>query len=98
MKIHFSLFKLAVLFLPLFGFSQTATLKGIILDSANVPKANIKIKAGTDGTATNENGFYLIKIPANEDVLVEFTHLNYKKVSAELDAKIKNILDELKLG
>lgn len=87
MKIHFSLFKLAVLLLPLFGFSQTATLKGIILDSANLPIANINIKAGTDGTATNENGFYLIKIPANEDVLIEFTHLNYKKVSATFNLK-----------
>ena len=87
MKIHFSLLKLAFLLLPLFGLSQTATLKGIILDSANLPIANINIKAGTEGTSTNENGFYLIKIPANEDVLVEFTHLNYKKVSATFNLK-----------
>jgi hypothetical protein len=87
LKILFSLLKFTSLLLPLIGFSQTATLKGVVLDGNSLPIENVTIKAGTDGTTTNENGFYLIKIPANQDVMIEFTHLSHKKVSATFNLK-----------
>ena len=64
-------------FLSLFCLTnaQTATIKGIILDSDNLPIPNVNIKAGTSGTVTNDNGFYLLKIKSNQDVLVEFNWL-----------------------
>ena len=73
--------------LPIIGFSQTATLKGIILDKNNLPVQNVNIKAGDNGTTSNENGFYLIKIEANKDIAVEFTHLNFKKITATFNLK-----------
>ena len=84
LKTHFSLLFLLV---SLFTFAQKATLKGIILDNTNTPIKNVNIKVGTDGTTSNENGFYLIKIPANSEITVEFTHINYKKVSATFNLK-----------
>ncbi|MGM5470384.1 TonB-dependent receptor [Flavobacteriaceae bacterium LMO-SS05] len=86
MKIHFSL----LLFLfgfPFFGISQTATVKGVILDGSQAPIYNVNIKAGTDGTTSNENGFYELKVPANTNVTVEFTHLSHKRVVAIFNLK-----------
>ncbi|ALJ04235.1 TonB-dependent receptor [Pseudalgibacter alginicilyticus] len=62
-------------------FSQTATVKGVILDENNTPIHNVNIKASNDGTKTNENGFYLLKIPINKNINIEFSHITYKKVT-----------------
>ncbi len=62
------------------GYSQTATIKGVILDESNQPIEKVNIKTSTGGTTTNSNGFYTIDIPANTDVTVEFSHLAFKKV------------------
>ncbi|MFD0990819.1 carboxypeptidase-like regulatory domain-containing protein [Mariniflexile jejuense] len=67
--------------------SQTATIKGVILDEFNVPIANVNIKTTTKGTTTNANGFYILEIPANQDVLVEFTHISHKKVISTFNLK-----------
>jgi len=69
------------------GVSQTATIKGVILDENNTPIANVNIKAGDKGTTTNENGFYELKIPINTDVTVEFTHLSHKRVVSTFNLK-----------
>src|SRR5690606_904017 len=65
--------------ITLIGYSQTATVRGIILNEENQPISGVNIKAGISGTQTNENGFFIIKIPANQDVEIEFTHLSHKK-------------------
>jgi len=79
---------IALFFAMLFvGYAQTATLKGVILDETNSPILNVNIKAGTYGTVTNANGFYLLEIPANTDVSVEFTHLSHKKVITKFNLK-----------
>jgi hypothetical protein len=67
--------------------SQTATIKGIILDTNNSPISNVNIKAGTLGTITNDNGFYLLKIPSNQDIKIEFTHISHKKVESSFNLK-----------
>ena len=86
MKIHFYLL-LFLVAIPIFGNSQTATLKGVILDDSQMPIENVSIKAGITGTTSNENGFYELKISANTDVTVEFTHLSHKRVVATFNLK-----------
>ena len=87
MKTKFQV-SIALFFAMLFvGYAQTATLKGVILDETNSPILNVNIKAGTYGTVTNANGFYLLEIPANTDVSVEFTHLSHKKVITKFNLK-----------
>jgi hypothetical protein len=80
----FYLLFLAIIFV---GNSQTATIKGVILDENNTPVANVNIKANTKGTETNNNGFYILEIPANKDVSIEFTHLSHKKVVSVFNLK-----------
>ncbi|NRA93504.1 MAG: carboxypeptidase-like regulatory domain-containing protein, partial [Psychroserpens sp.] len=69
------------------GFSQTATIKGVILDDADLPIDDVNIQAGDRGTTSNENGFYELKIPANVDVTVVFTHISHKRVEATFNLK-----------
>ena len=60
------------------GFSQTATIKGVILDENQFPISSVNIKADKIGTTTNNNGFYELKIPANKEVTIQFTHISHK--------------------
>ncbi|MDO7173651.1 carboxypeptidase-like regulatory domain-containing protein [Mariniflexile sp. AS56] len=71
----------------LVGYSQTATIKGVILDENNTPIVNVNIKSNAKGTVTNINGFYLLEIPANKDVSIEFTHLSHKKIVSVFNLK-----------
>ena len=87
MKIKSSLFLFLFILIPLISLTQTATLKGIILDENNVPISNVSITFGTEGTTTNTNGFYFIKIPSNQDVTIEFSHLSLKKITVTFNLK-----------
>ena len=83
----FSFIILFFFLITFLGYSQTATIKGVILDDTNTPISNVNIKAGTIGTETNENGFYILKIPSSQDVTIEFTHLSYKKIISTFNLK-----------
>ncbi|WP_223550259.1 carboxypeptidase-like regulatory domain-containing protein [Aestuariivivens sp. NBU2969] len=76
-----------IFLLSIIGYAQTATVRGVILDSNNKPIASVNIKAGKEGTQTNDNGFYTLKIPANQDVIIEFTHLSFKKIVSTFNLK-----------
>lgn len=69
------------------GYSQTATIKGVILDQNNQPISNVNIKYETNGTVSNANGFYSLKIPANQNILIEITHISFKKVEGVFNLK-----------
>ncbi|MDC1052213.1 carboxypeptidase-like regulatory domain-containing protein [Flavobacteriaceae bacterium] len=71
----------------MWGLAQTATLKGVVLDDSENPIESVNIIAKSSGTITNLNGFYLFKIPSNQDIQIEFTHINHKKVLATFNLK-----------
>lgn len=87
MKIKFLFIALAFISVVYTGYSQSATIKGIILDEHNMPVSNVNIKTGNNGTQTNINGFYILKIPANQDVNIQFTHLSFKKILITFNLK-----------
>ena len=65
----------------LLSFSQSATIRGVILDENNYPISEVNIKASTgEGIATNINGFYELKISSGQEVSVEFTHISHKRI------------------
>lgn len=88
MKLNFSLL-LTLLCFSFFGIAQTATIKGVILDDANQPITDVSITiSGTDrGTTSNENGFYILKIPAGQDVRIVFTHLSHERLEQSFNLK-----------
>ena len=81
--------KLTILVLSLFSliqsFAQNAEVMGVILDDNNNPIENINVISNLSGTTTNSNGFYSISVPSNQDVSIEFTHINYKKISLKFN-------------
>ena len=78
---------LLLLCVPLLGFSQSATIKGVILDDTQLPIPNVSVSAGETGTTSNSNGFYELKIPVDVEVIIEFTHVSYKRVIAKFNLK-----------
>ena len=87
MKVKTSILYFFFLLFPLLALAQNATLRGIVLDDTNTPIENVNIIAGERGTTTNENGFYILKIPANQDITIRFTHLNHKSVTVTFNLK-----------
>ncbi|WP_248723139.1 carboxypeptidase-like regulatory domain-containing protein [Seonamhaeicola sp. ML3] len=67
--------------------SQTATIRGVILNENIQPIEGVNITADKLGTQTNSNGFYVLEIPSNSDVKIEFTHISFKKVSSVFNLK-----------
>ena len=80
-------FLLLLMITPTLVVGQTATLKGIILNEQNQPIQGANISSGANGTTTNINGFYLLKIPTKRDVEIRISHLNYKFIKATFNLK-----------
>ncbi|WP_233530755.1 TonB-dependent receptor [Gelidibacter salicanalis] len=93
MKLHLYLLRFAFIVLPALVWSQTATIKGIILDDAHLPIDNVNIKVGDIGTNSNTNGFYELKIPAHSEVTVAFTHILYKRVIVKFNLKNGQVVE-----
>ena len=70
--------------LPLFLFisthfnAQEATIEGIILDENDVPVPGANISYANGGTQTNENGYYELNLPANQEVVLTITYVGFK--------------------
>ena len=73
-----------ILFLLLCPFfvvlSQTATITGVVLDEDNQPLANVNIVSFANGTATDDNGFYLLQVIADMENTITFSHLGHKNI------------------
>ncbi|MBP2282877.1 hypothetical protein H4V97_001195 [Flavobacterium sp. CG_23.5] len=72
------------------GFSltaQTARIKGIILDSNNKPIDNVNVVCLSKATQSNTNGFFDLAVPANQKVIVIFTHISLKKTTLSVQLK-----------
>ena len=87
MKLYVHFLRFVLILLPFLGVSQTATIRGVILDNGNMPISNVSIKTGNSGTTTNDNGFYELRVPIHIDVSVEFTHLSHKRITAKFNLK-----------
>jgi hypothetical protein len=78
---------LLFLLISLSAFAQTARVKGIILDENNTPVANVNVVAEDKTTSTNENGFYQLTVPANQEITLVFTHTSLKKSVVKMTLK-----------
>ena len=73
---------------PTLIVGQTSTIKGIILNDQNQPVQGANITSSNDGTTTNSNGFYILKIPAKKDIKIRISHINYKFIEVSFNLKI----------
>lgn len=85
-RLHFTL--LFCLLFSAISYSQSAVIRGVILDEANNPIENVNIKASTgEGSATNKNGFYELKVPSDIELTVEFTHVGHSRIVSKFNLK-----------
>ncbi|RTY83418.1 TonB-dependent receptor [Flavobacterium sp. ZB4P23] len=61
--------------------AQTARIKGVILDENNQPVASVNVSYSGSGTSSNQNGFYVLKVPVNKQITLVFTHVSLKKIT-----------------
>ena len=79
-----------VFFFFCFGFvaiSQNARIKGIVLDANNQPIDNVNVVCLGNSTQSNANGFFELSVPANQKVIVIFTHISLKKSTVSIFLK-----------
>lgn len=73
----------------LFGQSNNATLRGVIKTPEGTPldMVNIALKDYPIGTSSNRKGEYLLRIPAQKDVIIIFSSMGYKSIVDTLNVK-----------
>ena len=59
--------------------AQNARIKGIVLDANNHPIDNVNVVCLGNSTQSNANGFFDLSVPANQKIVVIFTHISLKK-------------------
>jgi hypothetical protein len=57
--------------------AQTATVKGVLKTSSKIPVEGVAITFLNTGTTSDENGEYVLKIPANTEITVIFSHISF---------------------
>jgi len=76
-----------LLFCPLWAAAQNFTISGYVRDKSNGESAigaNVYVKEGMTGTATNTNGFYSLTLPAGKYTLV-CSYLGYDSYTDSID-------------
>lgn len=78
------------------SFSQTAVVKGKVIDRNNIPisGAIITLIGGTERTTSNADGTYRLQIPAGKVQQIRFTHAGHRPAQLELRVVADRIYDE----
>ena len=89
MKTKYLLFSFLFFILSIKSFSQNTTAKvaGIVLDENNKPIESVNVSYLSKSSITDKNGFYTITVPANQKVVLVFTHVSLKNITATLQLK-----------
>ncbi|MGK0376502.1 carboxypeptidase-like regulatory domain-containing protein [Patiriisocius sp. Uisw_017] len=82
MKTKFTPLLFLALLLSTFAVAQKAIVRGIITDENSFPIPGVNVTNGNEGTMTNLEGYYQIKIAPNEEVTLKFSHISSKNVTA----------------
>lgn len=67
--------------------NSTAKVAGVVLDENNQPVENVNVSYQTKTSTTDKNGFYQIVVPANQKVVLVFTHTSLKSITVTLQLK-----------
>jgi len=70
-----------------FAQNQTAKIAGIVLDENNKPIENVNVSYQTKSATTDKNGFYQLTIPANQKIILVFTHTALKSITHPVQLK-----------
>ncbi|EAR00930.1 TonB-dependent receptor [Maribacter sp. HTCC2170] len=63
--------------------AQTATITGVVLGENNTPLTQVNITSGNNGTTTDETGFYILELIAEQENRITFSFVGHKDVVLE---------------
>ncbi len=89
----FALLGIALISMGLFAQEGSREVSGTVIDAGtgeSLPGVNVIIKGSTLGTVSNLDGFYTIKVPGGDDILV-FSYIGY--ASAEVEVGNQTTID-----
>ncbi len=70
-----------------FAQNQTAKVAGVVLDKNDKPVEGVTVSYQAKSSITDAHGFYGIVVPANQKIVLVFTHTSLKKITATLHLK-----------
>lgn len=89
MKTNKFLFTLLFFTISIIAFAQNQTAKvaGIVLDENNKPVEGVNVSYQTKTVNTDANGFYTMVVPANQKIILVFTHTALKSITVPIQLK-----------
>jgi hypothetical protein len=93
LKTKNTILSLLLFLFPVVAFSQNAKVTGIVLDENKNPVEAVNVSYQGKSTVTDNNGFYVIEIPANKKVILVYTHVALKSITATFELKPDEVLD-----
>lgn len=97
MLLRFHLISFTILFISTFQyiFGQDAVVRGIVTDSTLTPieDVSIRIEGINRGTSTGEQGYYVLKVPEGDYILV-ISHVEYQTITKNIQLNSGDILVE----
>ena len=89
MKTNKLLFTLLFFTISIIAFAQNPTAKvaGIVLDETNKPVEGVNVSYQTKTATTDANGFYTLTVPANQKIILVFTHTSLKSITVPIQLK-----------
>lgn len=63
--------------------AQNATITGVVFDEQNNPLSNVNITTRSDGTFTDSTGYYVLRITADIETEIFFSHIGHKQIILE---------------
>jgi hypothetical protein len=87
-----------IIYLIFFLFSiislaQTAKVTGVVLDENQNPVEGVNVSYQSKSVETDTNGFYVIEIPSSKKVVLVYTHVALKSITATFELKPSEVLD-----
>lgn len=67
--------------------AQNATIRGVLLDTNNIPISGANITYGSEGVLSDLNGYYLLEIPSNQEVKITYSYVGLKNVELTITLK-----------
>jgi len=101
-----SIYVFSASIISVFGFAQTAQIKGVVLNEQDSPVQNVLVQAQDRQVYTNANGFYFLEVSPSDQVTIKFQADAYQTVtyteslkenqSFELNIRLSDHSEELK--
>lgn len=93
MSIHKLLYSLLFTFVATVTFAQTGKITGVVLDENNKPIEGVNVSTLSTSVTTDAYGFYVIEVPAQQKVTVNFKHVAFKMVTQNFEVQPKEVLE-----